>query len=476
MKNLCFIILIICSVCMGCSGHNINYIKLCGFWENEINDASGNQKFVLYFPKVRDGLKCEFHSYFNGLKFSSEVGADINFDGENLSFLANRNANVGYEGRLDSINGVIEGKLKYADGSGREFNLKKISNEKLASEFPGLFNLTMDVNLIDYSREANDGWTIGSLVKSKIDTTLLHEMIDSINSGQFGKVHSVLIARNGKLVFEKYFDGFFIEDQNSLQSCTKSVGSLLIGIALDKGFIKSVDQRILNFFPDYKNVVDQKWNDVELKHILTMTTGVSWERNIHDRIYETSRDVIESTFEQKFSHTPGEIFEYRNPQTDLLSGVIINSTKMTVQEFAKEYLFEPLEINKFSWSNFKNNNYPLMSGSLALSSRDMLKIGQLVLDKGKWNDKQIVSEKWIEESTSFKIKTDQMFGYGYLWWIGESQSKPGLKAIFAIGISGQHIIIFPEINTVVVTTADNIDKEPEFLLKMIDDYIIKGIH
>ena len=207
-----------------------------------------------------------------------------------------------------------------------------------------------------------------------------------------------------------------------------------------------------------------------------MTTGVSWERNIHDRIYETSRDVIESTFEQKFSHTPGEIFEYRNPQTDLLSGVIINSSKMTVQEFAKENLFEPLEIKKFSWSNFKNNNYPLMSGSLALSSRDMLKIGQLVLDKGKWNDKQIVSEKWIEESTSFKIKSDQMFGYGYLWWIGESQSKPGLKAIFAMGISGRHIIIFPEMNTVVVTTADNIDKEPEFLLKMIDDYIIKGIH
>ena len=476
MKQLFFLILIVNSISMGCRSIKTDYSKLYGFWGTEINEVSGSQKFVLYFSKVKEGIKCEFHSYFNGLKFSSEVGADINFDGENLSFIANRNANVRYEGKVDSINGVIKGKLKYSDGSGREFNLKKISNEKLASEFPGLFNLTMDVNLIDYPREANDGWTIGSLVKSKIDTTLLHEMIDSINSGQFGKVHSVLIARNGKLVFEKYFDGFFIEDQNSLQSCTKSIGSLLIGIALDKGYIKSVDERILNFFPEYKNVVDQKWNDVELKHILTMTTGVSWERNIHDRIYETSRDVIESTFEQKFSHTPGEIFEYRNPQTDLLSGVIINSTKMTVQEFAKEYLFEPLEINKFSWSNFKNNNYPLMSGSLALSSRDMLKIGQLVLDKGKWNDKQIVSEKWIEESTSFKIKTDQMFGYGYLWWIGESQSKPELKAIFAMGISGRHIIIFPEINTVVVTTADNIDKEPEFLLKMIDDYIIKGIH
>jgi len=476
MRKLYYLILIICSVCMVCNGENANYDKLYGFWANEINDASGNQMFVLYFPHSEDGVKCEFHSYFNGLKFSSELGSDINFDGENLSFIANLTANVRYEGRVDSINGMIKGKLIYSDGSGREFNLKKISEEKLTSEFPGLFNLTKDVNLIDFPREANDGWTIGTLAESNIDTTMLHQMIELINLNRFGKVHSILVARNGKLVFEKYFDGFFIDDLNSLKSCTKSITSILIGIALDNGYIKSVEEKILDFFPAYKNLVDKKWQNVELKHILTMSTGIKWERNVHDRIYETSGDVIESTFEQKFSHAPGDIFEYRNPQSDLLGGVIINSTNITVQEFATEYLFKPLQITKSDWPNFKNNNYPLMSGSLALSSRDMLKIGQLVLDKGKWNGKQIVSEKWIMESTSFKIKTDQLFGYGYLWWLGESQTKPGLKVVFATGINGQHIIIFPEINTVVVTTADNMDKEPEFLLKMIDDYIIKGIN
>ena len=105
----------------------------------------------------------------------------------------------------------------------------------------------------------------------------------------------------------------------------------------------------------------------------------------------------------------------------------------------------------------------------------MLKIGQLVLNGGKWKGKQIVSKKWIEESTTFKIKSNQTFDYGYLWWIGESKNKPGLKAIFAMGLGGQHIIIVPKEKLVVVTTADNSDRKPESLLKMVDDYIIKAI-
>ena len=475
MKQLCFFLLIVSTAYSNCSSVNHNYSKLYGFWGIEINDASGNQKFVAYFCKGKEDIECQFHSYFNGIKFSSEIGSDIDFDGEHLSFVANQAANVRYEGKVDSINGIIIGKLKYGDGSEREFNLKKISKEKLTTEYPGLFNLTKNVNIIEQPKKTNDGWISGTLKESKIDSALICKMVESINSGQFGKVHSVLIARNGKLVFEKYFDGFFINDLNSLQSCTKSIGSLLIGIAIDKGFIKNVDEKVLDFFPNYIDIADQEWQDVKLKHLLTMSSGINWERNVHDRIYQISPDVIKTTFEQKFSYKPGEIFEYRNPQADLLSKIIMNSSKKTVQDFAKEYLFNPLQITGFSWTNYKNNNYPLMSGSLALSPRAMLKIGELVLDKGKWNNKRVVSEKWIGESTTSKIKTDQTFDYGYLWWIGESKSKPGLKAIFAMGISGQYIIIFPEINTVVVTTADNSNKNPEFLLKMVDDYIIKGM-
>ena len=475
MKKDFILLFLSLTIQLGCGSKVISSNILPGFWVNEINDASGNQKFVLYFTKGNEGLECRFHSYFNGVKFGSEPGSDINFDGESLSFVANKLANVRYEGKVDSVNQIIIGKLKYSDGSAREFNLKKISEEKLAAEYPGLYSQTKDANLFKQPKEINDGWEIGTLVKEGIDSTLLQKMIDSINAGKFGKVHSVLIAKNKKLIFEKYFDGFYINDLNRLQSCTKSIGSLLTGIALDKGYIKSVNEKVLDFFPNYRNKADQKWNDVELKDLLTMSVGLNWKRDFHDRIYEISDDVIKTTFEQKFSHVPGKIFEYRNPQIDLLSGIIIKSSEMPVQDFAEKYLFKPLNISKFTWTNYKKTNYPLMSGSLALSSRDMLKIGQLVLNGGKWDGKQIVSKKWMDESTSFKIKADQSFDYGYLWWIGVSRVKPGLKAVFATGLGGQHIIIIPEKNLVVVTTADNTAKELDILLKMVDDYIIKNI-
>jgi CubicO group peptidase (beta-lactamase class C family) len=459
---------------IGCSSKSVNYDNLSGFWGTELNGESGDQKFVLYFAEGNNGLECQFHSYFNGVKFSPEIGADIEFDGENISFIANQAANVRYEGKVDTVNKIITGKLKYSNGSQMDFNLKKISMEKLSTEYPGLLNLTKDESLIESPKQLNDSWTVGTLAASRIDSALLQQMVDSISHGRFGKVHSVLIARNGKLVFEKYFEGFFINDLNSLQSCTKSIGSLLTGVAIDKGYIKGINEKVIDFFPVYKNDVDKDWYNVELKHLLTMSVGLDWNKSLHDRIYDVSNDVIETTFEQKFSHTPGQIFEYRNPQADLLSGIIINSTQLPVQDFAKEYLFNPLDINDFNWPDFKKTKYPLMSGSLALSSRSMLKVGQLVLDGGKWNDKQIVSKKWIDESTTVKIKTDQTFDYGYLWWIGESKSKPGLKGVFATGGSGQHIIIVPEKSLIVVTTADNTDKELDSLLKMVDDYIIKG--
>ena len=475
MRKLFLYLVLMGLLFSGCSSSNNDYHNIYGFWGKEINDGTGSQKFVVYFRGMDNNIECQFHSYSNGIKFSSEIGSDIEFDGESLSFIANKNANVRYEGKLDTINQVITGKLIYANGSGREFDLKRISLDELSQNYPGLFGLTKGSNSIEQPEEINDGLKTKALGESKLDPVVLQTMVDSINNGEFGKVHSVLIAEDGKLVFEKYFDGFSINDLNSLQSCTKSIGSILIGEAIDKGFIKNVNQKVIDFFPDYKNKVDVKWNDVELKNLLTMSTGIDWERSVHDRIYNTSEDVIKSTFEQKFSHRPGELFEYRNPQTDLLSGIIINTTKQSVQDFAKEYLFDPLKITQFSWNNFKKTNYPLMSGSLALSAREMLKIGQLVLDNGKWDGKQIVSQKWIEQSTSFKINSGQMFGYGYLWWLVESQTKPGLKVIIATGISGQHIVIVPQIKLAVVTTADNMDKEPEFLLRMIDLYIIKSV-
>ena len=135
MKRIFFSILVIFSFGMGCSNVNVPYDNLLGFWEKEINNESGNQKFVLYIVDGKDGLECQFHSYNNNVKYSSEIGDDIEFDGKSLSFVANRMADVRYEGEINSTGNVIVGKLIYSNGSEQEFNLNKISDKKLESEF-----------------------------------------------------------------------------------------------------------------------------------------------------------------------------------------------------------------------------------------------------------------------------------------------------------------------------------------------------
>lgn len=476
MKIIFLVISSLLSVLLISGCNYPDYKPLYGFWDLEINENGIKQNFVAYFYADEGKTKCEIHSYYNGLKFGAEPASKIKFNKDALSMIVNQNANIKFEGKLDTINQQIDGHLTYADGSGRDFDLKRIPEKLLYDKYPGLRNLSIKNNKYQRPIEVNDGWEIGSLTNDYFNLKLLDSMISRIHDHEFGNIHSVLIARNGELVFEVYFDGFYINDLHSLQSCTKSIGSLLTGIAIDKGFVNNIDQKVIDFFPDYIQNIDQNWTEVRLKDLLTMTMGISWDKKLHDNIYMHSNDVVRTTLNQKFIESQEKKFEYRNPQADLLSAILIKATGNSVQDFSSEYLFDPLGISYFNWDNYRDNNYPLMSGSLGLRPRDMLKIGQMVLDQGVYGGKQIISSDWIQESTSFKIKTGQTFDYGYLWWLGESNSKDNIKVIFAMGIAGQYIVIIPDLSTVVVTTADNKDRPPEVVLKMIDDYIIKAIN
>ncbi len=457
----------------GCN--NPDYSYLYGFWELEINENDNKQNFVAYFFDDEGEIQCDIHSYYNGLKFSPEPASKIKLNRLALSMIANQSADVKFSGDLDTINQLIDGRLIYADGSGRDFDLQKVTEQELFEKYPGLERLTIMHEGSKLPIEINDGWPVATLTNEFCDLDLLNSMVNKIIDDEFGNVHSVLIALDGKLVFEEYFDGYYINDLHSLQSCTKSIGSLLIGIAIDKGYIIGTSQKVISFFPEYSENIDQRWEEIQLKDLLTMSIGLSWDRKLHDNIYAYSNDVIQTTFKQNFNESLEKEFEYRNPQADLLSGILKNSTGKSVQEFSMEYLFNPLGISSISWDNFKDNDYPLMSGSLGLKPRDLLKIGQLVLDSGVFKEEKVISSDWIEESTSFKTKTDQTFDYGYLWWLRESARKPNVKVIFAMGIGGQHIVIIPDLSTVIVTTADNMDRSPEVVLKMIDECIIAGI-
>ncbi|MDX1798607.1 MAG: hypothetical protein R3255_08165, partial [Candidatus Lokiarchaeia archaeon] len=214
MKQFCFFLLIVGTAYSGCSSVNHNYDKLYGFWGIEINDASGNQKFVVCFSKGEKDIECQFHSYFNGIKFSSEIGSEINFDGEHLSIIANQSANVRYEGKVDTINGIIIGKLKYADGTEREFDLKKVSNESRIC-----YNITKGLGFT-----LNDFLNFKGLLKKDIKPDMI-SLRSSLVSKKF-----ILICHEFKI---KALAWDFISYKNAISKIKSLVDLGIDGILFD---------------------------------------------------------------------------------------------------------------------------------------------------------------------------------------------------------------------------------------------------
>jgi len=253
---------------------------------------------------------------------------------------------------------------------------------------------------------------------------------------QYANTSGIVIMKNDNIVYEKYFDGYTAEDMIHIASVTKSVISVLIGIAIDKGYIESVNQKVLDFFPDYKIKRGEKTiQNVTIKRLLTMTAPFKYKSEPYTKVY-TSVDWTRAALDLLGGKSDNRVFKYSTVGTQILSGILISATGKSVLDFATKNLFEPLEIeiphnmiinNKEEYFAFLKDKY--VSGwvvdpkgvntagwGLTLTPRDMLKIGQLYLNTGKWNDKQIVSSKWVEDST----KENSRWGnipYGYLWWI-----------------------------------------------------------
>lgn len=261
-------------------------------------------------------------------------------------------------------------------------------------------------------------------------------------STDYGNTTGVAVLKEGKLVYEKYFKGCTRESQVHVYSVTKSIISILIGIAVDRGYIQSVDQKVLDFFPGY--IVRKRENTIQnitVKDMLTMTAPYKYRFFAPYVKYFTSEDWVK--FSLDLLGGRGKIGTFRYAPLigpDIFSGILVKATGQSVFEFADENLFSPLEIHVDGDLMFKSKEEQLAfnesidtSGwvrdslgihtagwGLTLSPMDMAKIGQLYLNKGIWNGKRIVSEKWVEESTREHIRWKKHdLSYGYLWWVNE---------------------------------------------------------
>jgi CubicO group peptidase (beta-lactamase class C family) len=312
--------------------------------------------------------------------------------------------------------------------------------------------------------ETDDGWQTSSLKEEGLEAEKLNELMQSILNGheKVKNVHSVLLVKNGKLVFEEYFYGTHRNHIHHLQSDTKSVISMLIGIAIDKGFIKNVKQPILDFFPEITPAnFDGEKRKITIEHLLMMAPGLQCRDSYRYRWRGLSKmrqsvDWTQFMLDLPMADMPGTRFEYCNGASFLLSAIIQEATGINALEFAKKHLFNHLGIGDFNWPS-NPQGITIGWADLQLRSRDMAKIGQIMLEGGQWQGKQIISQTWVNQSTQAHIKAGG-YDYGYQWWRGKTITNNQVIDVFwAWGHGGQFIIVLPELDSVVVLTAKHLD-------------------
>lgn len=311
--------------------------------------------------------------------------------------------------------------------------------------------------------------------------------LNQIIQEQYTNITGIVLLKNDKIAYENYFNGYTSTDTIHIASVTKSIISTLIGIAIDKGFIKSIDMKVLDFFPEYTLKRGEKnIQHITIKHLLTMTAPYKYKSEPYTKVY-SSDDWTKAALD--LLGGKGEIgtFKYSTVGTQILSGILTHATGQSVRDFATKNLFAPVEIkappnttihNKEDYMAFLKDRYVkgwttdskgvnTAGWGLTLTPRDMAKIGQLYLNNGVWNGKQILSSNWINASTTESSRWDAL-PYGYLWWILETEDSCSYAAL---GDGGNVLYITPEKKMVVAITSRFMPR-PKDRIQLIQKHIL----
>ncbi len=326
-----------------------------------------------------------------------------------------------------------------------------------------LLSCVSDVSSLPASPPDQEGLSAGGL------EALAHAVR---TDARLKNIDSMLIVRNGRLILEEYFNGYKRESLHTIQSVTKSFTSALIGIAVNEGALKSVDQRVLSFFPDsLTRDVDSRKAAMTIRDILTMRTGTDYAEGYpgspHDTLNSLRRGWDTFYLDRPMIANPGERFQYDSGGVILLSSILKNSIGVHADVYAARKLFPLLEIRSYRW--YRNaDGHPHTGGGLFLRPMDMAKLGLLYLQDGKWNGVQVVPEAWVKESVtrqvSFKDASGFETGYGYLWWIlkPDPRDPSGQPVYAAYGYMGQYVFVVPAYRMVVVFTGSAKDAAMDY--------------
>ncbi len=335
----------------------------------------------------------------------------------------------------------------------------------------------------------DDGWESASLSDVGMEIDPIINMVDNIRTALYEEVHSVVIIKDGQLVFETYFPGhdfgytaenfhgpyinFNRNTTHNTHSATKSIASALIGIAIDQGFIPNEEDRIFNYFQSHSYLGTGGKEGITIKHLLTMSSGLQWnewdvvvgeaDNDVH--LFNNMGDPIHFFLSKPLLHEPGTTYYYNGGGVDMLGEIVTRATGVRVDQFADAHLFGPMSITNYQFQRLPNGMM-CCHGDIYIRPRDLAKFGYLYLSDGTWEGRQIVSQEWVQKSIQPQISLSNWNlswadDYGYLWWLKDYHVNNAVYSSYkALGWGGQEIMIFPDHDMVVVFTGANYMQNP----------------
>ncbi len=433
-----------------------------GNWSGyvEVPDHKMNYRVSLLVEKMPQGKWNIHSSEVDGGQWNIKKDGKVTVKGRTLRIDA-KNGNV-LEVKLDPSGQNLDGINKDATTTyqahfhrGLEYVLPRVDGEgKAVTEYS-----------YQQPQSLSDGWESGDLSRSPLDPKMVKRGLDQILNQGFPHCESLVLVQGGKLLVDEYFYGTKAGDEHQLQSVTKTVLSILFGIAQDQGLVNTHD-KLYDYFPEFRK--EKNWEEVKnkitLDHMLTMTSGLPCDdwvgaENSCGQGMWGNPDWLNYVLSMPLNHKPGEFYAYCTSCMEPLGEIIARKSGMAIPDFAQKYLYDPLGIQAHSWWTGPNK-VTETGGSHRLRPRDMAKLGYLFLKKEKWKGQQVVSEKWVEESTKFHVNPlhQVTWTYSYLWWQGKGPFQDReIPYFFAGGKFGQFIFVVPELDLVCVMTGADDD-------------------
>jgi len=343
-----------------------------------------------------------------------------------------------------------------------------------------------DLAAVDYTPIVRGDWEVSTPGEQGLDAELVARMY--YNAAEHETIYSLLVVKNGYLVAEDYFNAGSIDELSKRASVTKSYTSALVGITLDQSYLESIDQKMLDFFPDIAGqLTDPRKKQITIRNMLEMRAGYPWEEK-NAAAWEAlwSGEYLTKIAAIPLSADPGTRFQYSNLTSHWLGIIAARASGMDLMSLGNKYLFEPLGVVPGEGWLRDVDGYYIGCGDILFTARDMAKFGLLYLNGGMYEGKRIISAEWVNDSlqtytvNEFELKKIGRFtdiGYGYQWWSADA-GKHHIN--FAWGHGGQLIVLVHDLDMVIVTTADSFWgkdihfdawKYEEAIIKIVSDFI-----